>query len=85
LLASFAPVLVAATEAVMDLHLTDKMAVVTGASKGIGLAITHALAGEGACVVAGARGLADRPARGPDEVVQIHPCARAADSHLDQR
>jgi NAD(P)-dependent dehydrogenase (short-subunit alcohol dehydrogenase family) len=39
----------------MDLELTDKIAVVTGASKGIGLAITRALAHEGARVVAGAR------------------------------
>ena len=41
----------------MDLQLTDKVAVVTGASKGIGLAIVKALAGEGARVVAGARGV----------------------------
>ena len=39
----------------MDLGLTAKIAVVTGASKGIGLAITQALVAEGAHVVAGAR------------------------------
>ncbi len=43
----------------MDLALRGTVAVVTGASKGIGLAITRALAAEGAFVVAGAR----RPAR----------------------
>src|SRR3954470_14114580 len=39
----------------MDLELDGKIAVVTGASKGIGLAVVEALAGEGATVVAGAR------------------------------
>ena len=44
----------------MDLHLAGKTAVVTGASRGIGLAITQALADAGAYVVAGSR------SRGPE-------------------
>jgi len=39
----------------MDLGLEGKVAVVTGASKGIGLAITQALVAEGARVIAGSR------------------------------
>jgi NAD(P)-dependent dehydrogenase (short-subunit alcohol dehydrogenase family) len=39
----------------MDLELADKVAVVTGASKGIGLAVVRSLAAEGAHVIAGAR------------------------------
>jgi NAD(P)-dependent dehydrogenase (short-subunit alcohol dehydrogenase family) len=39
----------------MDLELTDKVAIVTGANKGIGFAITRALVGEGALVIAGSR------------------------------
>ena len=42
---------------VVDLNLNDKVAVVTGASKGIGFAVVQALAAEGATVVAGARSL----------------------------
>ena len=42
----------------MDLQLDDKVAVVTGASKGIGLAIVQGLADEGALVVAGSRSTA---------------------------
>ncbi|BCK67465.1 hypothetical protein Srufu_014180 [Streptomyces libani subsp. rufus] len=39
----------------MKLNLTDKVAVVTGGSKGIGLAVAEALGGEGARVVVGSR------------------------------
>ncbi|MHB8692232.1 MAG: SDR family NAD(P)-dependent oxidoreductase [Solirubrobacteraceae bacterium] len=39
----------------MNLELTDKVAVVTGANNGIGLAVTRALLAEGARVVAGSR------------------------------
>ena len=39
----------------MDLELNDRIAIVTGASKGIGLAVARTLAGEGAHVVAASR------------------------------
>ncbi len=47
----------------MDLGLHGKVAVVTGASRGIGLAATQALAEEGLSVVAGGRKLTDSLAK----------------------
>ena len=43
----------------MDMHLAGKVAVVTGASKGIGLAVTRALVAEEVRVAAGARTTSD--------------------------
>jgi NAD(P)-dependent dehydrogenase (short-subunit alcohol dehydrogenase family) len=53
----------------MDLQLADQIAVVTGASKGIGLAVTRALVEEGARVVAGAR--TTEGLRGIDRVTAV--------------
>ena len=53
----------------MDLHLSGKVAVVTGASKGIGLAVTKALADEGVTVVAGARSVDALAELSPDTPV----------------
>jgi NAD(P)-dependent dehydrogenase (short-subunit alcohol dehydrogenase family) len=46
----------------MDMHLSGKQAIVTGASRGIGLAIVTALIEEGVAVVAGARHVEGLPA-----------------------
>jgi NAD(P)-dependent dehydrogenase (short-subunit alcohol dehydrogenase family) len=65
----------------MDLLLRGKVAVVTGAGKGIGLAITKALSEEGAYVVAGSRtigGLADLDRVTPVAVDLLAPTAPAA-------
>ena len=56
----------------MDLGLSGKVAVVTGASKGIGLAVTNALAREGVCVAAGARDITEELTM-LAESSQVHP------------
>lgn len=53
----------------MDLDLADRVAVVTGGSKGIGLAVVHELLEEGARVVAGARDAG--PLRGLEGVTAL--------------
>ena len=59
----------------MDLGLTGRTAVVTGASRGIGLAVTSGLVAEGVRVTAGARkssaGLDELAAAGPVRVVEV--------------
>jgi NAD(P)-dependent dehydrogenase (short-subunit alcohol dehydrogenase family) len=74
----------------MDLILADKVAVVTGASKGIGLAVTKAFVHEGARVVAGAlttSGLVDLDRVTPVAVDLTDPAGpgalvqRAVDDH----
>jgi NAD(P)-dependent dehydrogenase (short-subunit alcohol dehydrogenase family) len=55
----------------MDLGLAGKVAVVTGASRGIGLAVTRGLVAEGAGVVAAARDVGDDLA----ELAGVHPVA----------
>ncbi len=57
----------------MDLHLEGKVAVVTGASRGIGLATARALAAEGVRVFGTARHLTD-------ELLDVAPDSIAADA-----
>jgi 3-oxoacyl-[acyl-carrier protein] reductase len=54
----------------MDLGLQDKVALVTGSSRGLGLASAKALAAEGARIMLTARG-AEQLARAADEVVAL--------------
>ncbi|MFJ3895777.1 SDR family NAD(P)-dependent oxidoreductase [Streptomyces sp. NPDC090083] len=56
----------------MDLRLRGRTAVVTGASKGIGLAVVRALVAEGVSVTAGARHIGDELAHLADRG-EVHP------------
>jgi NAD(P)-dependent dehydrogenase (short-subunit alcohol dehydrogenase family) len=78
----------------MDLRLSGKTAIVTGASRGIGLAVTRALIGEGVRVVAAAREGADELAglgaipviadlTSPDGPAMVTEAAAAAFGGLD--
>jgi len=59
----------------MDLQLTGKLALVTGSTAGIGLAICSALAGEGATVIINGRS-EDRVAAALAKVLRKHPRAK---------
>jgi NAD(P)-dependent dehydrogenase (short-subunit alcohol dehydrogenase family) len=69
----------------MDLELTDKVAVVTGAGKGIGMAITRALADEGARVVAASRSVESLEGLGGVTAVALDLAAPDAPAQLIRR
>jgi NAD(P)-dependent dehydrogenase (short-subunit alcohol dehydrogenase family) len=55
----------------MDLQLTDKIAVVTGASRGIGIAIVRTLAAEGVTVIGAARTISAELARNSTDAIAV--------------
>lgn len=63
----------------MDLGLTDKVALITGSSRGLGLASATALAAEGCRVMLTARG-AETLARAADEVRRVASSANAVET-----
>jgi NAD(P)-dependent dehydrogenase (short-subunit alcohol dehydrogenase family) len=69
----------------MDLELADKVVVVTGASKGIGLAVTRAFVAEGAHVVAGARTVESLSGLERVTAVPVDLLAREGPGRLVQR
>jgi short-subunit dehydrogenase len=58
----------------MNYELQDKLALVTGSTAGIGLAIATSLAGEGAKVIINGR-TDDRVAEAIDKIKKVHPKA----------
>jgi NAD(P)-dependent dehydrogenase (short-subunit alcohol dehydrogenase family) len=66
----------------MDLQLTGKLALVTGSTAGIGLAIAEALAGEGAHVIVNGR-TADRVSKASAKIRAAHPNAQLEELALD--
>ena len=68
----------------MDLGLRDKVCVVTGASRGIGLETSRRLAAEGANVLMVARG-AERLARAAEEIDAEYIAADVTDPEVDER
>jgi len=69
----------------MDLHLSDKVAVVTGANKGIGFAITEALVAEGAYVVAGSLSTENLDGLGRVTAVALDLTSKDGPARLVQR
>ena len=69
----------------MDLELSDKVAVVTGANKGIGFAVTKALLDEGAYVVAGSLTTENLDGRDAVQAVAADLSARDGPATLVQR
>jgi NAD(P)-dependent dehydrogenase (short-subunit alcohol dehydrogenase family) len=69
----------------VDVMLLDKVAIVTGASKGIGMAVTEALADEGALVVAAARGISSLQGLENVTAVALDLSDRNAPAELVQR
>ncbi len=61
----------------MDLQLTDRVAMISGGSRGIGLHIARALAGEGCHVIIGGRGEKDLK-DALDEIGSLETSSRAA-------